>query len=407
MLLARHHQCSPFPLPVLPLCRMPECQERICSFGAGPTKMPYSVLERLASRICPCSPDELSILEESHRSPLFASVLEECRSQLRSFLGIPLEYEVEFVAGGANLLFSALPLAFTSELESAFPTKAAYICTGLWSKKAMQEAHDLGLEVENIASENVHSLSMDCSFLWMCANETVNGVEFQSSELDWILSRVPEGIPVICDASSSLLSRAFPIEKFGVVFGGVQKNIGPAGVAVVIVRKSLLQRWSSIPRPRKKLPSMMDLVKLFKHRSLLNTPPTFTLFAVQEQLKWLAECFGASIEHIEAVNTKKAAKLYAVIDESGGFYRCSDAVMPNRRSRMNVCWSMRNAQLEEEFVKRASAVGLVQLAGHRDSGLGMRASLYNAVQLQDVERLVHFMRTFQQEKEAEQLNKEK
>jgi phosphoserine aminotransferase len=321
------------------------------------------------------------VLEVSHRGKALTSVAQEAEIRLRELLAIPREYRVLFLQGGASGQFAAIPLNLT-RTESTVD----YLNTGAWSKKAIGEAQRFAhvhVAADEAASgyttvpaaASVH-VSPQAAYLHYTANETIGGVEFPY---------IPDcgAVPLIADMSSNILSRPVPVERFGLIYAGAQKNIGPAGLAVVIVRDDLLGR------ARPETPSIFDYQAMADDNSMLNTPPTFAWYMAGLVFKWLQAQGGLPV--IAARNEAKAQLLYATIDRSG-FYR--NPVTLACRSWMNVPFTLRDPQLDAAFLTQARAAGLVNLEGHRTVG-GMRASLYNAMPLEGVQALVAFMQDFE------------
>jgi phosphoserine aminotransferase len=354
---------------------------RVFNFAAGPATMPLEVLEEAREQLTDWRGSGMSVLEVSHRGKAFTSVAQEAEIRLRELLAIPRQYKVLFLQGGATGQFAAIPLNLT-RTESTVD----YLNTGAWSKKAIAEAQRFAhvhVAADEAASgytsvpaaASVH-VSPQAAYLHYTANETIGGVEFPY---------IPESgtVPLIADMSSSILSRPVPVERFGVIYAGAQKNIGPAGLAVVIVRDDL------IGHARPETPSIFDYQAMADDNSMLNTPPTFAWYMAGLVFKWLQAQGGLPV--MAARNEAKAQLLYATIDGSG-FYR--NPVTHACRSWMNVPFTLRDRELDEAFLTRARAAGLVNLEGHRLVG-GMRASLYNAMPLEGVQALVAYMQEFE------------
>ena len=322
-----------------------------------------------------------SIMETSHRSEEFVAIMVETEQMLRSLLGIPPDYRVLLLQGGAHLQFSMVPLNL---LGAKF--HADYVLTGLWSEKAAEEGRrfcDVHVTADNadrgrrsLPQQGDLRLNPEAAYLHYCSNETINGLEF---------SYVPDAgrTPVVADMSSHFLSREIAVQRFGLVYAGAQKNFGPAGLTVVIVREDLVGHCS----PR--WPTMLDYKTHAEAHSSYNTPPTYSVYIANLVLKWLQRQGG--VAGIEQRNIEKAALLYAAIDASS-FY--SNRVEPRDRSRMNVPFSLVDARLDSAFLTEAKEHGLVQLKGHRLVG-GMRASIYNAMPLAGVQALIGFMGDFE------------
>ena len=355
---------------------------RVFNFAAGPATMPLAVLEQARAELSDWRGSGMSVMEVSHRSKPFMLIAREAEEHLRELLAIPPSYKVLFLQGGATLQFAAVPL----NLARA-DSKADYLNTGAWSLKAIAEGRRLIADLSVIADEAASRYTTvpapetlrvrpDSAYLHYTANETIGGVEFPY---------VPDSgaVPLIADMSSTLLSRPLPLAKFALIYAGAQKNIGPAGLTVVIVREDLLGR------ARPGLPAVLDYQAQAAEGSMLNTPPTFAWYMAGLVFKWLKEQGGLSA--IAAANEAKARLLYGAIDASG-FY--SSPVAPACRSWMNVPFTLEEPELDPSFLAQARTAGLANLEGHRSVG-GMRASLYNAMPLAGVEALVAFMREFE------------
>ncbi|HUL18487.1 MAG TPA: 3-phosphoserine/phosphohydroxythreonine transaminase [Steroidobacteraceae bacterium] len=354
---------------------------RVFNFAAGPATMPLEVLEEAREQLSDWRGSGMSVMEVSHRGKAFTAVAQEAEIRLRELLAIPRQYKVLFLSGGATGQFAAIPLNLT-RTESTVD----YLNTGAWSKKAIAEAQrftHVHVAADEAASRyttvpaaaSVH-VSPQAAYLHYTANETIGGVEFPY---------IPESgtVPLIADMSSSILSRPVPVERFGLIYAGAQKNIGPAGLAVVIVRDDL------IGHARPETPSIFDYQAMADDNSMLNTPPTFAWYIAGLVFKWLQAQGGLPV--MAARNEAKAQLLYATIDRSG-FYR--NPVAHACRSWMNVPFTLRDPSLDEAFLTQARAAGLVNLEGHRSVG-GMRASLYNAMPPEGVQALVAFMQEFE------------
>lgn len=359
-------------------------QGRIHNFSAGPAVLPVSVLEQVRDELLDWHGTGMSVMEMSHRSGAFESIINTAEADLRSLLGIGDDYTVLFMQGGATAQFWMAPLNLRPVGASA-----DYILTGSWSKAALKEAQKSGGQARVAAStesENfkripaAHEWQLDpqAAYLHTTANNTIFGTE-------WFTDPVaPAGVPVVCDFSSDALSRPVDVSKYGMLYAGAQKNLGPAGVTLVILRKDLLGRTPA------GLPAALDYKLAHDNKSLYNTPPCVAIYVVGLVLQWLKAQGGLAA--IEVMNTRKAGLVYAAIDASGGFYR--GHAEPASRSRMNLTFRLPSEDLEKAFVKQATAAGLDGLKGHRSVG-GLRASLYNALPLASVEALVAFMHDFQ------------
>lgn len=356
---------------------------RAYNFCAGPASLPLAVLERAREEMIDWHGKGLSIMEMSHRSKEFVSVAEQAEQDLRDLLNIPANYKVLFMQGGAHSQFTMIPMnLFRGEAQNY---AADYVNTGQWSAKAIGEAKRYG-RVNVIASTEHNKFtssptqaelkfSADANYVHYTPNETIGGVAF-----DYI----PEtgDIPLVADYSSSILSEPLDVSKFGLIYAGAQKNIGPAGLCVVIVREDLLGK--AIPGT----PTMFDYKTCADNGSMYNTPPTYSWYLAGLVFQWLKAQGG--VEAIAQINHRKAAKLYDYIDKSG-FY--ANPVAKNNRSIMNVPFTLADAQLDKTFLSESEAAGLLNLAGHRSVG-GMRASIYNAVEEEAVDALIAFMADF-------------
>lgn len=352
---------------------------RAHNFCAGPAALPQPVLERARDELLDWHGAGSSIMEMSHRGAEFTEVIENAEASLRRLLSLSDDYAVLFVQGGASQQFSAIPLNLLSASGAA-----DYIVTGQWSKKSLAEARRLAAVRLAASSESTGyttipgqsewALNPEAAYLHYCPNETIGGVEF-----DWI----PEvEVPLVADMSSTLLSRPLDVSRFGVIYAGAQKNIGPAGLAIVIVRRDLLGR------ARPECPAMLNWQLAADNQSMYNTPPTFSIYLAGLVFEWL-EAQGGLLA-MAAVNRRKAERLYGLID-ADDFY--SNPVEIQSRSWMNVPFVLADPALDTTFLSEATAQRLLNLKGHRSVG-GMRASLYNAVSETSVEVLCDFMTDF-------------
>ena len=354
---------------------------RAHNFCAGPAALPLAVLERAQRELLDWSHSGASVMEVSHRSSEFVSVADRAESSLRRLLEISDDYAVLFLQGGASLQFASVPLNLAAENQVM-----DQVVTGQWSKKAFAEQQRFGAVnlVASSADQNFASIPQQdawqrdptAAYLHYCPNETIGGLEF---------GFVPDSdVPLVADMSSTILSRPVDVDRFGVIYAGAQKNIGPAGLCLVIVRRELLGR------ARPETPAMLNWQIAAENDSMYNTPPTFAIYLAGLVFEWLEELGG--LEKMEAINRRKAEKLYALIDESG-FY--ANPVEQISRSLMNVPFTLADDALDTVFLKEAEAKQLLNLKGHRSVG-GMRASLYNAVEESSVDALCSFMRDFEQ-----------
>jgi phosphoserine aminotransferase len=360
--------------------------DRVYNFAAGPAMLPPPVLEQAQRELVPLPGIGASPLEVSHRSPWFEDVIGEAEANLRSLLAIPDTHHVVFCQGGASMQFSMVPMNLLPGAERP----AAYVVTGSWGKKALKEAEKEGSarvvwsgESEGFVriprdDELRAVLDDDHAYVHITSNETIHGVEFPATPF------VPPGVPLISDSSSDFVSRPMDISSHALIYAGAQKNAGPAGVTVTIVRDDLLNR---IPG---RLPAMMDYRTYVENRSMYNTPPVFAIYVLLLVTRWLRDEVGGLDKQLER-NREKAALVYDVIDDSEGFYR--GHADPGSRSLMNVTWRLPSEDLDRRFIEEAAARGLVELKGHRSVG-GIRASLYNAMPLSGACALAGFMQMF-------------
>lgn len=351
------------------------------NFCAGPAALPTPVLERAREEMLDYHGRGLSVMEMSHRSSEFVAIAEAAEANLRALLHVPDNYKVLFLQGGASTQFAMLPYNLLG--QGGTPN---YLYTGIWGKKAIAEARHLG-GAHIAASSEANgltavprpgdiTLSDDAAYLHYTDNETIGGLAF-----DYI----PESdVPLACDMSSSILSGPLDVSRFGVIYAGAQKNIGPAGLTLVIVRDDLLER------ARPDTPTMFNYRVMAENGSMYNTPPTYAWYLAGLVFEWLRDDIGG-LEAMNAINERKTAKLYGAIDASD-FY--SNPIMPINRSRMNVPFVLADEALNAAFLNEAEHAGLLNLKGHRSVG-GMRASLYNAVPEAAVDSLVAFMHDFE------------
>ena len=354
---------------------------RAFNFSAGPAALPVAVLAQVQAEMLEWKGERASVMEVSHRGQAFIDCAAEAERDLRELMGVPDDYAVLFLQGGATTLAALLPL------NLAGPDRTAdYILTGHWGEKALENAKaSLKTNVaatskaggyRSITPRSEWQLSKDAAYVHYTPNETIHGVEFHD---------IPDvgAVPLVADFSSSLLSRPVDVSRFGVIYGGAQKNLGPAGLTIAVIRKDLLGKHG------RDLPPIFELGNQASNDSMFNTPPTLSWYIVGLVLKWLKEQGGA--EALGAINARKAELLYSSIDGSGGYYR--NDVDASCRSRMNVPFFLPNPELDKPFLKGAEAAGLLGLKGHRALG-GMRASIYNAMPLEGVQALVDYMADF-------------
>jgi phosphoserine aminotransferase len=354
---------------------------RVFNFSAGPAVLPEQVLRQAAAEMLDWRGSGMSVMEMSHRGKEFIGIADKAEADLRTLLAIPDNYKVLFLQGGAIGENAIVPMNLLGGR-----TQADYVHTGEWSKKSIKEARkycavNIAASSEDrqftyVPAQSTWKLSRDPAYVHVCTNETIAGVEYQ-----W----TPDtgGIPLVADMSSHILSRVIDVTKFGVIYGGAQKNIGPAGLTLVIVRDDLLDRALPIT------PSAFHWKEQAEADSMLNTPPTYAIYIAGLVFEWLLAAGGVAA--IEEKNIAKAALLYDVLDRSE-FY--TSAVHPADRSRMNVTFRLRDEALEAPFLKGAQERGMVQLKGHRAVG-GIRASIYNAMPVEGVAALAEYMREFE------------
>lgn len=357
--------------------------ERIFNFSAGPACLPEPVLEAAKSEMLSLGGIGMSVMEISHRSSHFGKIIESAENRLRALMNIPDNYRVLFLQGGATLQFSMIPINFLGENDSA-----DYIVTGAWGKKAVKEARREGNvdEVYNSADDGFRSIptddelsfNPDARYIHFTSNETIEGVEFDR-DIDG------SGVPVICDMSSNILSRPIDVSKYALIYAGAQKNIGPSGVTLVIIRDDMLDM---VPDEQH---TLLDYRAIAGKGSMLNTPNTWGIYIIDLVCKWLEEKGG--IAEMAALNREKAGMVYEAIDSSDGFY--SGHANRNARSKMNVTFNLPTEDLEQRFAAEATAKGLDGLKGHRSVG-GIRASIYNAFPVKGVAALTGFMQEFRQ-----------
>ena len=356
---------------------------RIYNFSPGPAVLPEPVLAEVQHDLMALPGVGASILEISHRSKAFDDIIRQAEINLRTLLGIPDDYAVLFLQGGARLVFSMIPMNLGGEGRNTFD----YILTGSWGKYAAQEAAKFGevhtvwdgkaTNYDRLPREADLKLDLQAAYVYFVSNETIQGVEFPSEPATL-------GVPLVCDASSDFLSRPVDVRKYGVLYACAQKNAGPAGVTLVIMRKDLLARSGD------SLPGYLNFKIHADERSLWNTPPTFAVYMVMLVTKWLLTDIGG-LAKMQERNRKKAQLLYDAIDASGGFY--TGHAQKDCRSLMNVTFRLPSDELTARFVAGAKERGLSDLKGHRSVG-GIRASIYNAMPVEGVERLREFMDEF-------------
>ena len=356
---------------------------RVFNFSAGPSMLPEEVLKKAASEMLDYKGSGQSVMEMSHRSKVFKSIIDEAEALLRELMNIPDNYKVLFLQGGASAQFSAIPLNFANGSG-----KTDFIITGQWAKKAFAEAKKYtdAREVASSADKTFTYIPKttaadfreDADYAYICMNNTIYGTVYHE---------IPDtgNIPLIADISSCFLSEPLDISKFAMVYGGAQKNVAPAGLVIAIIREDMLGKARDIT------PTMMNYQIQADNGSLYNTPPCYTIYICKLVLEWIKELGG--LEKMKERNEKKAKLLYDFLDSSKLF---KGTVVPEDRSLMNVPFVTGNDELDAKFVKEAEAEGLVNIKGHRTVG-GMRASIYNAMPYEGVEKLVSFMKRFEEE----------
>ena len=353
--------------------------EIIHNFNAGPSILPAVVFQQAAAAVLNFNDTGLSILEIGHRTPAFTTVMEEARSLVKELMKLDADHEVLFLHGGVSTQFMQVPMNLLDAKETA-----AFADTGVWSSKAIKEAKFFG-KVEVVCSSKEKNYNFipkdfavpnDAKYFHITTNNTIYGTQWQ---------RIPKtSIPLVADMSSDILSRVLDFNSFDLIYAGVQKNLGPAGANLLIINKNILGR---IKRP---IPTIMDFRNHINEKSMLNTPPVFAVYVCLLTLRWLKELGG--IAAIEKKNTEKAALLYAEIDNNPLF---TGTVVKEDRSKMNVCFVMKDTSLEKDFLDYTSSLGIIGINGHRSVG-GFRASLYNALPLSSVEVLTNAMQAFAQ-----------
>ena len=351
----------------------------IYNFSAGPAMLPKEVMEQAQAEFCDFKSSGSGLMELSHRGPEFSQVIEDTENDIRELMNISDDYAVCFIQGGASMQFAMMPMNLM--IPGGF---AEYADTGTWSAKAVKEAKGFG-DVKIIASSKETNYDRipvirhwkpeeGSSYLHITSNNTVAGTQYHS---------FPEtDTPLIADMSSDIMSRVIDVNKFGMIYAGAQKNLGPSGLALVIIRKDLAERTPD------SVPTMLKYGTYINNQSMFNTPPTFAIYILGLVMKWLKSNGG--IKGIEEINDVKSEALYELIDSSD-FFR--SPVDPASRSRMNVVFRLPSEELEAKFVKEAAAAGLKSLKGHRSVG-GIRASIYNAMPMKGIEALIDFMNDF-------------
>ncbi len=366
---------------------MKQTSQRAYNFNAGPSALPLAVLEKAQQELVDFQGTGMSIMELSHRSPAYDKVHNEAIQRLRSLFEIPENYEVLFLQGGASLQFSMIPMNFLKPDQ-----KAGYVMTGVWSEKAFSEAKLFGEPYLAASTEDSNhnriprldelEFNSDDAFVHITSNNTIYGTQ-------WKDFPNTGDVPLIADMSSDIFSTPIDVSKFGLIYAGAQKNLGPSGVTLVIIRKDLIEKANQ------NIPTMLKYSTHSESNSLYNTPPTFGIYMLGEVLRWIEDSGG--LDAVAMRNEEKAKLIYDAIDNSNGFY--VGHAEPKSRSLMNITFKLQSAELEKGFLAQASEAGFVGLAGHRSVG-GCRASAYNAVPIETCKALSEFMMQFQKENES-------
>lgn len=355
-------------------------EKRVFNFSAGPSMLPVPVLEKAAKQMLNYENSGMSVMEMSHRSSSYLDIFNKTKDLLKKVMNIPDGYEIVFIQGGATQQFSMVPLNLLKN------GKADYIITGSFSKKAATEAKKYGEiniaydgsdnDFKHIPTQDELKLDPEASYVHLCANNTIYGTEWKY---------VPEtnGVPIIADMSSNILSKPIDVSKYGMIYAGAQKNMGIAGLGVAIIKKDLLQKVSTTT------PVLLDYTLMIENDSMYNTPPAYAIYVLGLVLEWIDEMGG--LEVMEKRNIEKAKLLYDYLDSSDFYKAHSDK---DNRSLMNVTFTTPSKELDAKFVKESIEAGMTNLKGHRSVG-GIRASIYNAMPLEGVEKLVAFMKEFE------------
>ena len=355
--------------------------DRIYNFSAGPSMLPLSVLEKAASEITNYNGSGMSVMEMSHRSKVYQDIFDQTKADVKRILNVPDTHEILFMQGGATFQFAAIPLNLMGKTG-----KADYAITGNFANLAAKEAKKYGeVHVAASSAEKNHTyipsqaeldLSADASYFYYCANNTIYGTEWDY---------VPEtnGVPVVCDMSSNIASKPIDVSKYGIIYAGVQKNMAPAGMALVIIDKNLAGNEMAMT------PTIMNYKTMIDKDSMYNTPPCYNIYMLGLVMKWIEANGG--LEGMKELRDTRSGMLYNYLDESDFFIACADKAA---RSGMNVTFRTNDPDLDAKFCKEATAAGFSNLKGHRNVG-GMRASIYNAMPVEGIEKLVAFMKDFE------------
>ena len=357
-------------------------EKRVYNFSAGPSTLPVPVLEKVAAQMLNYKDSGMSVMERSHRSSSYLEILNETKALLKKVLNIPDNYKILFIQGGATQQFSTIPLNLMKN------GKADYIVTGAFSKKSAQEAKKFGdIHIayngadngfKHIPTQEELDLREDASYVHLCSNNTIFGTE-------WKYVPDTKGVPVVADMSSNILSKPINVADYGMIYAGAQKNMGIAGLGVVIVREDLIKDH------KENIPVLMEYNTIADNDSMYNTPPTFSIYVLGLMLEWIDSLGG--LEVMQKRNEEKAKLLYDYLDQSDFYHVHSDK---DNRSFMNVTFTCPNKDLDAKFVKESIAAGMSNLKGHRSVG-GIRASIYNAMPLDGVQTLLDFMKKFEEE----------
>lgn len=354
---------------------------RVYNFSAGPSQMSAKVLQKAADEMLDYKGTGESVMEMSHRSKEYGEIIDATRQKLKDMMNVPDNYKILFLQGGGSTQFTMVAMNLMNKYK-----KAAYVCTGSWAKKAAKEAKKFG-EVEVLASSEEATFSYipkdyetptDIDYFYICENNTIYGTKYHT---------LPDtkGAPLVADLSSCILSEPVDVSKYGIIFAGAQKNLGMAGLTIVIIREDLIVENDA-------LPSMLSYYIHAKNNSMFNTPPCYAIYMLGNVLDWMKEDFG-DLENLKKINQQKADLLYGFLDNSKMF---SNPVAKEDRSMMNVTFVTGNDELDKKCVAEAKALGMINLKGHRSVG-GLRASIYNAMPLEGVQKLVDFLAKFEKE----------
>lgn len=359
-------------------------ENRIHNFNAGPSVLPVEVLKNVQDNLLSYQGYGLSVMEMSHRSAEYQKIIDDATASVKRIMDLGDDYEVIFLGGGASTQFLMVAMNLIGDNQ-----QGNYVNTGTWATKALEEAEKIGKGMHVAASSEDKNftyipkefkLSENPAFLHITTNNTIRGTEYAKTP------EVPAGVKLVADMSSNFLSRPYDFKKYDLIYAGAQKNVGPAGVVVVAIKKSLVEKFN------KKLPTMLSYNTHIKKGSMFNTPPAFNIYVVGEVLKWI-EAFGG-LDKLHAHNVKKANYVYDVIDNSNGFYKGN--VAKEDRSLMNITFRLGTEDLEKKFIAEGKANGMIGLKGHRSAG-GCRASVYNSCPMESAKALGEFMKKFQAE----------